>query len=61
MRACQHDLVDMVKVADTGGNDLSLEAVLLKNLDHISNKLHAVFADVVQTADEGADVSSTGH
>ena len=50
----------MLHIADAGGNNLRIEIVLAENLNHVFYQCHAVFSNVVQTADKRAYIGCTG-
>ena len=53
-------LHDMLRVPDAGHQHFRLVLVVAENSDDVSDQLHAVVADIVQAADEGADAPRTG-
>lgn len=53
----------VVGVADARGEDFCIESVVVVDLADVADELHAVFADIIETTDEGADEERTrlGH
>ena len=47
-------------MAQAGRYYLRIYIVIIKNIYDVANKLHAVFADVVEASDERADIRRAG-
>ena len=60
MAAGEHHLFHMLQVANASGDDLGFDAIKLEGLDDIIHQLHAIFSDIVQATDKGADKGSAG-
>jgi len=49
----------VLRVANAGGNHLGGQFIVLKYINNIFYHLHAVIADVIQSADKGANIGGT--
>ncbi|MNC51058.1 hypothetical protein D3C75_1003350 [compost metagenome] len=60
MRTGNGCLLYMRNIADAGGDNFRLEAVIGQDGLQIRDQLHAVHTDIIQTSNERTDISSPG-